>query len=448
MALLKAVDATAVKRRPPAVHIRLQLHTRRSPTPPTPFTSPAHKRAGRTGDVRRVEESWLFRKSTWVTAGVALAGFIAGVMFWGGFNTAMEAANTEIVFCISCHEMRDNVYQEMQGHDPLDQPLRRTRDLPGLPCPEGLDAEGHPQDPGVQRGMGEAVRHDRYAGEIPGAAGCDGRGRMGDDEGEGNPRMPQLPHLRGDGFQHQQNADDAPRMNQGLDQRADLHRLPQGHRPPSARHDGPASRRSSPISRRRRRRWAPSKGQTLYTMTTKPFWLDKPKDETDTSDGKLVAATPVEVVDQDGVWLKVKFSGWQQEGAERALYAATRPAHPGGRVRQRGGGQGGADRHPKTDPDTQLVWHRATVVLWITAQNATKTSARPLGAGGLWRRSCSATPAAPCHSPPPPDGQCLANQWAGTLNSMKPNVALDDEQYRFLQKYLQMHAQDMGGKHE
>ena len=37
--------------------------------------------------------------------------FIAGVVFWGGFNTAMELTNTE-AFCISCHEMKDNVYQE------------------------------------------------------------------------------------------------------------------------------------------------------------------------------------------------------------------------------------------------------------------------------------------------------------------------------------------------
>jgi len=37
--------------------------------------------------------------------------FAAGIVFWGGFNTAMELTNTE-TFCISCHEMRDNVYQE------------------------------------------------------------------------------------------------------------------------------------------------------------------------------------------------------------------------------------------------------------------------------------------------------------------------------------------------
>jgi len=38
-------------------------------------------------------------------------GFITGIIFWGGFNTAMEATNT-LEFCTTCHEMRDNVYQE------------------------------------------------------------------------------------------------------------------------------------------------------------------------------------------------------------------------------------------------------------------------------------------------------------------------------------------------
>lgn len=38
-------------------------------------------------------------------------GFISGILFWGAFNTGLEATNT-LDFCISCHEMRDNVYQE------------------------------------------------------------------------------------------------------------------------------------------------------------------------------------------------------------------------------------------------------------------------------------------------------------------------------------------------
>ncbi len=42
---------------------------------------------------------------------IAAVAFIGGILFWGGFNTAMEVTNT-LEFCTSCHEMQDNVYQE------------------------------------------------------------------------------------------------------------------------------------------------------------------------------------------------------------------------------------------------------------------------------------------------------------------------------------------------
>ncbi len=42
---------------------------------------------------------------------VLLVGVVLGIIFWGGFNTVLEATNT-MEFCISCHEMRDNVYKE------------------------------------------------------------------------------------------------------------------------------------------------------------------------------------------------------------------------------------------------------------------------------------------------------------------------------------------------
>ena len=41
-------------------------------------------------------------------------GFVAGIIFWGGFNTALEMTNRE-EFCISCHEMKDNVYAEYKN---------------------------------------------------------------------------------------------------------------------------------------------------------------------------------------------------------------------------------------------------------------------------------------------------------------------------------------------
>ncbi len=57
---------------------------------------------------------WFTRPSVLVGQGVLLSvGVFFGIIFWGGFNTAMEATNT-LEFCVSCHEMRDTVYQEYQ----------------------------------------------------------------------------------------------------------------------------------------------------------------------------------------------------------------------------------------------------------------------------------------------------------------------------------------------
>lgn len=42
---------------------------------------------------------------------VVFGAFLAGMVFWGGFNWSLELTNTE-AFCISCHVMRDYVYKE------------------------------------------------------------------------------------------------------------------------------------------------------------------------------------------------------------------------------------------------------------------------------------------------------------------------------------------------
>lgn len=54
---------------------------------------------------------------TWVKrigATTVVLLFVAGIVFWGGFNWALEATNTE-KFCISCHEMEENVFREYQN---------------------------------------------------------------------------------------------------------------------------------------------------------------------------------------------------------------------------------------------------------------------------------------------------------------------------------------------
>jgi nitrate/TMAO reductase-like tetraheme cytochrome c subunit len=50
----------------------------------------------------------------WFYFGLPIGGyalFAIGIVFWTGFNLVLDASNSE-AFCISCHEMKDNVYEE------------------------------------------------------------------------------------------------------------------------------------------------------------------------------------------------------------------------------------------------------------------------------------------------------------------------------------------------
>jgi len=67
--------------------------------------------------LNKVKDIWhtISHPSRYFSLGILIiAGFVAGVIFWGGFNTVLEATNTE-TFCISCHEMENNVYQELKS---------------------------------------------------------------------------------------------------------------------------------------------------------------------------------------------------------------------------------------------------------------------------------------------------------------------------------------------
>ncbi len=42
-----------------------------------------------------------------------IIGIVLGILFWGGFNWTLALTNTE-EFCISCHEMEENPYADLQ----------------------------------------------------------------------------------------------------------------------------------------------------------------------------------------------------------------------------------------------------------------------------------------------------------------------------------------------
>jgi nitrate/TMAO reductase-like tetraheme cytochrome c subunit len=56
--------------------------------------------------------NWFWSPTSRYTWGaILIVGGLAGIVFWGGFNTFMEYTN-RLEFCISCHEMSSIPYEE------------------------------------------------------------------------------------------------------------------------------------------------------------------------------------------------------------------------------------------------------------------------------------------------------------------------------------------------
>ena len=61
---------------------------------------------------KKSNPGWLPRKILLgASVGAAVFFMFVGVVLWGGFNTVMEATNS-LEFCISCHEMEENIYHD------------------------------------------------------------------------------------------------------------------------------------------------------------------------------------------------------------------------------------------------------------------------------------------------------------------------------------------------
>ncbi len=182
-----------------------------------------------------------------------------------------------------------------------------------------------------------------------------------------------------------------------------------------------------------------AKADTLYTVATKPFFLDHTSaSPTGAGDGKLLPAAKLAVVARDGDWLQVRVDGWQQDGSPAAFYALK-----GQRILEAALGSTAVAkvaRQPGVeDAATKLTWFQGSLTAWISKDSLNPDIAK------IWDYSSNlyATSCGSCHAPHPADSY-LANQWIGSLKAMRRFTGLDDGQYRLLQTYLQFHSKDVG----
>ena len=363
-------------------------------------------------------------KSIWSPSGVfslgalLIAGFVAGILFWGGFHWVIELTNTE-EFCISCHEMRDNVYVE----------YRETVHYKNASGVGAICSDCHVPRAWLPK-MIRKVQASNERAELAQRVWT---------------KMEANDSLECRNCHREQHIDwslmeeaNAKLMQTGLengDTCIDCHK--------GIAHQMPD------LSTGFKKMWEGlvsmakdqgGKGDVLYPIKAISYYLDAEaaKSGGDAA-GQVLSATALNVVERSGDAIRVRLEGWQQDGVDRIVYALR-----GQRIFE-------ATLKPETvaalevlgtetDPDTDLVWHQVALEVWVQPGEVVNDVA------AIWDYSSEMYTAscAICHSKPAPD-HYLANQWIGTLKAMERFITLDKEQTRLLQKYLQLNAKDTGG---
>lgn len=377
-----------------------------------------------------------WRPSTKYGLGVLLVvGGFGGVIFWGGFNTAMEATNT-MGFCISCHEMEVNVYEEYKKTAHYQNPsgvratcsdchvpdewihkfvrkVYATRELyhhfvGTIDTPEKFEAH--------RAEMALRVWASMEASDSRECRNCHTFEAMDfEQQSDRAAKEMRAAHESGEGTCitcHKGIAHKMPDLSTGF--KKTFEELQALASKPNRNAD------------------------VLYTIATKRAYLSA--DDVaggGRGAGSLLPATGVQVQERRGDALKVRLEGWQQDGADRVIYARM-----GRRIFEAALAPAAIDQIERLetllDEETDLTWHRVSIELWVPAGGMIAELDR------LWAygREMHVASCSTCHSLHEADGH-LANQWIGVVKAMERFITLDKEETRMLQKYLQLHASDV-----
>ncbi len=366
---------------------------------------------------------------------IIIVSFVAGIVFWGGFNTAMEYTNTE-EFCVSCHEMEDNVYQELQTTvhwsnrtgvraicsdchvphnwtDKIARKMQASKEVWGaifgtIDTPEKFEAKRL-----------ELAQHEWARFKANGSLecrSCHDYNSMDWDKMSDEARRFMEPAAERD-----QSCIDC---HKGI-----AHKLPEqmgSEDPMLAR----LVREATSVSL--------DEGQQYYSAKSVDLFTDP---ELTQRAGVLQVATGVNIVDTQGDSVKLEIPAWRKEkGFGRVLYEDF-GQNISSAVLNKDIAQDDAlievQETDVVDEMTGLPWGRVNVALW--AEKGVYLENREAlweTAGQTYRDACSV-----CHTEPAPE-HFDANTWPAMFSGMVGFTNMSAGTQELVLKYLQMHSSD------
>ncbi len=368
---------------------------------------------------------------------LSFGGFLTGIIFWGGFNTALEATNTE-EFCISCHEMRDNVYAELQEtvhwenrtgvratcpdcHVPhewtnkIARKMQASKEVWGalfgtIDTPEKFAAKRE-----------ELARHEWARFEANGSLEC--RNCHDYDSMDWS-------EMSDEAVFYMQ---PAAKLNTGCIQchKGIAHQLPEstGESPILVALEGQASS-------------SLTDGEDYFAADTVALFEDEALTK---PAGSLELGAPVVVVGAQGEKVRLQLDAWRKDkGYGRVLYSDfginMRVA-----VLERETAQNAEivrASETRNDDNTGLDWSEVQVELWADAKGFVED------ADVLWDVASEsyASGCSVCHAQPDPE-HFSANAWPAQFNGMVGFTNMDAVESKLVLTYLQQHSSDFSAPH-
>ena len=362
---------------------------------------------------------------------VSISAFVMGVVFWGGFNTALEATNTE-AFCISCHSMENKPYKELQQtvhwsnhsgvratcpdcHVPHSWSRKVGRKIEAVSDVWGwffktIDTSEKFEDKRLEMATREWARFER-----DNSLACKNCHDYNSMKWDSMSKLAQKQMKRA--AQKDQSCVDC---HKGI-----AHNLP----------DMGTARAPELIAEVGTGPSRYAQGETYYSSLTKPLYYS---DSTDVEAGMLNVATRVKVLETKGDRIKVALEGWRKKiGAGRVVYFDFGVNILSAQLSVDAAKTEGVLTlfEEREDEMTGLKWQRVEAQLWTDADYLLAEQ-QPLWdyARTTYNSSCSV-----CHTQPD-EAHFDANTWPGMFQGMIAFVNMDQDTQALVQKYLQTHS--------